>query len=523
MAASRGALILRSAPPAVAGGTLIVLLALLASDQGGYFPSTYLGAGAVAFAVAGLLLIARPPRRTLSGPALVAVAALAGLALWTGLSAGWSVTPITAYEDAQRAVVYLGLLGLGLLAAATGRSGRRLLWAALALVTGIALLALASRLLPDLVATPGGGVEDVRLAHPFGYWNALGALAALGIVVALGLAGDTNSSLPARAAAASAGTVLALTGYLSLSRGAWLALGAGALVLLLATPRRMPVLVAAVAVAVPAGLAIGQLDAYPALIERPDGGGTHRDAGRAFLPLAVLAVLVAGAVQGLVVAAGRRRRSPFRRGRSRPVLAAVSIVLVLAAVGAYVAGGSSIEGRAADRLLDADSFVDRQWREFWDPQIFSETGTERLRTSRGTRSGLYRVAWDGWLAAPIRGEGSGAFEVRWMRDRTVPEKVRDAHSLPLETLSELGVVGIVLLLAFLGAVAAAAVLACRGRTGLRRAPAAAAAAGFATWAVHAAIDWDWQMPALTGVALLLAATLCVPPRPPRVRTDAATT
>ena len=38
-------------------------------------------------------------------------------------------------------------------------------------------------------------------------------------------------------------------------------------------------------------------------------------------------------------------------------------------------------------------------------------------------------------------------------------------------------------------------------------PAAAAgvAAGLVTWAVHAGLDWDWEMPALTGIALILAA------------------
>ena len=71
------------------------------------------------------------------------------------------------------------------------------------------------------------------------------------------------------------------------------------------------------------------------------------------------------------------------------------------------------------------------------------------------------------------------------------------------------------LLLFLGGVAAALVR-------LYRRDAAAAtgvAAGLATWAFHAGLDWDWEMPAVTLPALLLAAAAVSwseedpPPRP----------
>jgi hypothetical protein len=70
----------------------------------------------------------------------------------------------------------------------------------------------------------------------------------------------------------------------------------------------------------------------------------------------------------------------------------------------------------------------------------------------------------------------------------------NAHSLYFETLGELGVIGgallAVLLLVILGGMAA------RLRKPNRAVYGALLAAGLA-WALNAAIDWDWQIPAIT--------------------------
>jgi O-antigen ligase len=97
--------------------------------------------------------------------------------------------------------------------------------------------------------------------------------------------------------------------------------------------------------------------------------------------------------------------------------------------------------------------------------------------------------------------------VRWMQHRRVYEAVRDAHSLELETLGELGAVGGLILLAFLATLAWAAVRSRIRRVALPRAHAAAVGAACSVWVAHSAVDWDWQMPALTGCVLVLAATL----------------
>jgi len=105
--------------------------------------------------------------------------------------------------------------------------------------------------------------------------------------------------------------------------------------------------------------------------------------------------------------------------------------------------------------------------------------------------------------ATLRGLGPGGFGPVWLRERPYPEAVKDAHSLPLETLTELGLVGLALLLTLVGAVAVASRDALRADAALAAGPTAVVA----TWFVHAAIDWDWEMPALTLIAVACAGLL----------------
>ena len=50
---------------------------------------------------------------------------------------------------------------------------------------------------------------------------------------------------------------------------------------------------------------------------------------------------------------------------------------------------------------------------------------------------------------PIRGVGAGGWAVYWLRYRPIGEFANDAHSLPVQTLAELGLVGLALLAMFL--------------------------------------------------------------------------
>ena len=65
--------------------------------------------------------------------------------------------------------------------------------------------------------------------------------------------------------------------------------------------------------------------------------------------------------------------------------------------------------------------------------------------------------------------------------------------------------GIALLGTLLGAVALSAGAAHRADPALAAGPAAV----LALWAFHSAIDWDWEMPALTLLAVIFAGALLV--------------
>jgi hypothetical protein len=64
-----------------------------------------------------------------------------------------------------------------------------------------------------------------------------------------------------------------------------------------------------------------------------------------------------------------------------------------------------------------------------------------------------------------------------------------------------------LLAVFLGALIVAALRSRLRPRAISRSQAAGVTAACTVWLVHAGVDWDWQMPALTGMALVLAATL----------------
>jgi hypothetical protein len=296
--------------------------------------------------------------------------------------------------------------------------------------------------------------------------------------------------------------------YLSLSRGAWLALILGLVVLVALAPNRGTLLLTLLVAGGAAAIAILRLRHYPALVSDPKAGSGQAVQGNAYtrelLALMLLAVAAQAALAAVRVASALDHQMAAIR---RIALIGGGVVVVVAAVAGYAAKGDKAEGAVTTGFNDANHWLDHQWQDFLDPTTTPGAGSSRVLTARGTRSDYYRVALDGFADHPLIGGGAGSFEVRFARERGIDEKIRDAHSLPLETLAELGLVGMALLLAFLGAVATAARRAIRGKGAIRPAEAAAVTAAFAVWLGHACVDWDWEMPALTGTAVLLSATV----------------
>jgi hypothetical protein len=135
-----------------------------------------------------------------------------------------------------------------------------------------------------------------------------------------------------------------------------------------------------------------------------------------------------------------------------------------------------------------------QYNQF-KPPTGGSTSRPRL-TSLGNKGRVdtWKVALDDFDEHPLRGRGAGTWELSWNLERPNPGAVRDAHSLSLEVLGELGLVGAMLLGTGLGILVVGLG---RRSTGVERTLYAAALATGIAWLLHAQVDWDWEMPAVT--------------------------
>ena len=138
----------------------------------------------------------------------VALAGLALLCAWIAVSMSWAPIGERALDDLQRALLYLGFF-VAALALLRADGVERVLEPAMVLgATVVVGYALSERLLPDLIELSRSRSSAGRLEQPISYWNALGAVAAIGFVLAVRVAGDLDRARWLRGSAAAAGVSL---------------------------------------------------------------------------------------------------------------------------------------------------------------------------------------------------------------------------------------------------------------------------------------------------------------------------
>jgi hypothetical protein len=460
----------------------------VAAASGGYFPTSF-GWTALAFSwVVLVAAIAAAARwRTLDGVWAGAAAAFCALTL---LSALWAGSAGLAVQAGERALVYATAVAGSLLVL---RRRRIELWVGGLVVgaLGVSFYALATRLLPDRFGAFNADA-GYRLFVPIGYWNGLGAFAALGALLAVGLA-ISGRSTALRVVAGTALVVLLPTLYYTFSRGAWAALLLGTVVMVAYSPARLRLL-AGLAVLMPLpALAVWLASRPHALTNKtvPIAAATH--AGHRL----ALELFLVAAVQAFVGVAWVVWASRIRIGV--PLQRAIAWVLVvcalvgLAALFAREGSPTTIARHAYDSFTAA-------------PTTPADLNSRLFTFSNNGRTVLWRAAWDEYVDHPLLGGGAGSFQRQWFAVRTTPYSVVDAHNLYAQTLGELGLVGALLLAVFLGAPLLAAVKA-------RRQPLAVAALGaYVAFLAHSIVDWDWQLPAVTLLALFAGTTLVVAAR-----------
>jgi hypothetical protein len=455
--------------------------AALCFSAGGFFPGvTAVAAIAVLVALLLRITLARHPWEGWSAGLSIGAGALALFAVWTLVSAHWSGAPGRALLEFDRTLLYLAAFVVsGLFVARAGDLAVVLRWTAAA-ACGVCIVALATRLAPGTFPT-GRPPSHTRLEFPLTYWNSLGALAAVGLVLALHVTSSVRQPAVARVLAAAALPAVALCLYFTFSRGGSIAAVFGVAVYLVLGYSRgfVPAFIALVPTTAFALQRAFDADLLAgARFEQPVAAAQRGD----LLTGVVACAVAAGLLRGVLLVADHRlaRVQLSRRGRLGAKLVAASLV-------AFIAAGAVAGGVPARVERERHALVGKQQPAGGDLRAHLTTWDDNSRYEH------WRVALDEFKADPVHGSGAGTFQRTWERTRPSDFKVVDAHSLYFEVLSELGWPGLLFLGLALVTPFAFALARIRGPE--RHAYAAFIAAG-GTLLLHAGIDWDWEMPAL---------------------------
>jgi tetratricopeptide (TPR) repeat protein len=475
----------------------LLLLLGLALAGGGFGLSDRHAAGlAVWLVVVGMLILGAAGRASLGRTFYWATGLIGALALFSALSSLWSGSIELSVIEADRVLVYLGFFVATFLIAQTSERRQRFGEGFAIALIAIAAIALASRLLPDLISVAQGEAR-ARLSYPLGYWNGDGVV--FGIATGMALWLSRRALIPALrwlAVVSLPAVLLAL--YFTYSRGGLLATAIACGCLIALSHDRLWLL---------ATLGIGALGALPAVLAvQADNSLAENldDSQIAGQGLEVLAILAAGSLlaAALFAALGRLERGQSRFtdralevSRNPRLLKGIALGAALLAIAAALAVG----GRAWDQFSSPDL------------QTPSSSAGHITQLSGSGRDEFWRVGVDSFGEEPLLGHGAGSFRFSWylMRDNSATNT--DAHSLYLQAFAELGVLGGLLVLALVGMLLWTGFAAWRRARGPRRDLYAALLGTCLAFAVCSAIDWFWQV-AVMGAIFFLAAGVLVAAR-----------
>jgi O-antigen ligase len=476
--------------PLLAAGAVLCGCALFFSGGDAQAPLVWIGAFALLLAAVSAAFV-RSFR--ISKPAATFVVALGGLALWQGASTAWSISPDGSWMYTNRTVVYAAFALAGVMVA--GALSRQTLAAAAATLLGAVIAwALVAKCIPSLYSDYG---RVSRLRAPVAYWNELALLADVAIPIGLWLAAPSARRPAARAAGVLLVFGATLAVLLTYSRfGIALAcVGAAAWVVL---DRDRVESLAAVALAGGAGAAVfGIALALPGITTDGSSHSARAHDGWIFaLATLAAAAVVAAVAHALARAENRRALSPTLRRRVERVAGATALVVAVAGLAVSIAYSSRI------------------WNDFTNP-VSSQisNGVQHLGSaSSSNRWRWWQEAWHAFTRHPVGGTGAATFQYTDQLLRTSPIGVDEPHNVPLQFLTETGIVGLLLYVLALGAAGVGIVAARRRAPAGERAAVTALGVGAAAFAVHMIVDKDWNYVATCGPLLLVAAVLANAPR-----------
>jgi hypothetical protein len=396
-----------------------------------------IGAGAL---IAACVIFAAPGARVYGAwPAglLLAFAAL------TALSIVWSVQPDSSWQDSGRMLAYAGVFGAGvaLVRVVPDRWPAVLGGLTLAAVV-VCAYALATKVFPSL-----DPLNFARLSEPYGYWNAVGLTAAMGVICCMWLGARRTGHALLRALAYPAMGLLLLTLVLAYSRGALAALALGVLLWFCVVPLRLRA-AALLIVGALGALAVVAWDFSTQALSAEGVPIAERAPAGHQLGALIVAMLVALTIVGVAIGFLTARRAPslLARRRAGALLLAAIVLAALAFAGALAHSQRGFTGTISN-AFDA----------LTNPNAKQPPNTAaRLTAVASVRARYWKEAFQVFEAHPALGAGAEGFATAHLRYETETIEVRHAHGFLVQTLADLGLVGLALALALLATWMAAA-------------------------------------------------------------------
>jgi len=427
------------------------------------------------------------------------IVAFSALVVLTAASVWWSVNPAETWLEANRTMAYGAAFAAGIaLARLCPDRWAGLIGATVVCSTVVCGYAMLTKVLPGTFAP-----DEVyaRLREPFGYWNAVGLMAALGVPGALWLAARRHGHAAISALAYPILGLLLVTILLAYSRGSLLAVAVGCGVWFSGVPLRLRGVAALAVAAVGAGLVSTWAFAQDALTKDEVPLDVRASAGHQLgIALgAMLALLLAVGLAVLFFSARRAASVGARRQLGIGILVALALVPVVMTVGLALSekglGGSISSG----------------WKSLTDPNAkLPANDPGRLTAVGSVRARYWDQAIKIFRARKVQGVGAGGYATARPRFRTDDLAVRHAHGYAVQTAADLGLLGIAVSLALLAAWLAATLntLGVRGRAwrasgyDAERVGLFTLTAIVAVFAIHSLVDFTWFVPGVAILALL---------------------
>jgi O-antigen ligase len=461
---------------------------------GGFSVSSRHIAGLVVWLiVVGLLALGVAGRSLLAKPFYWASGLLLGLAIWSAISSLWSGSVELSVTEADRVLMYLGVFLAAFLLAQTNQRRQRFGEGIAIALTLVAILALATRLLPHVFALSFDESKGTRLQYPLGYWNGDAILFSFAAALCVWMSRRSlSTALRWFSVGALPAVLLAL--YFTHSRGGILTLVVALGTLIVLSRDRLWYLATLLIAAVLTLPAVAAIHSYPELSNNynfPPIVGQGLKAGAILLVGIAVTVLAIWAMRRLE----RRNSAPVKRAlaisRDRRVLGGIAIAgCVAVAIAAALYGGTA-------------------WEKFTSSDLKSPSGLAEA-SSRG-RTQYWEVALDAFGEKPITGQGAGTYQFAWDQHRPIDMTNTQAHSLYLQALDELGIVGGLLAVGLVLFLLWTGFTAWRAAGGRERELYAILLGVSLAFAVGVAYDWFWQM-AVIGSVFFMATGILVAAR-----------